>query len=265
MPELVVIGNPAGLAVPARFADPRGTSIEDAPQHQTATGDLGAVGARTVAISSTKMWHSRWSFLMSRPLRTLLSASSLSTTTERNSYPPFRCRLPSPVDHGQECSAPPCRAQVCQEARSFIICPFTYRDSRSFLQRAIQRRAIDLIKPSNEAPFPSSIIATASRICDGVNETGLPSFSPRTGFSKGDGAQSLMVRMDLRQILVVLGADRFGRKHLVALRESISESKCGWCDLFANLCSAWTTRSALARRRRRFGVVGSRRESMAAR
>src|SRR5450631_3231668 len=74
------------------------------------------------------------------------------------------------------------------------------RDSRSFLQRAIQRRAIDLIKPSNEAPLPSSIIATASRICDGVNETGLPSFSPRTGFSKGDGAQSLMVRMDLRQI-----------------------------------------------------------------
>jgi putative transposase len=38
-----------------------------------------------------------------------------------------------------------------------------------------------------------------------------------------------------RVFLVVLGADRFGRKHLVALRESISESEAGWCDLFANL------------------------------
>jgi transposase-like protein len=38
-----------------------------------------------------------------------------------------------------------------------------------------------------------------------------------------------------RVFLVVLGADRFGRKHLVALRESISESEAGWCDLFENL------------------------------
>lgn len=38
-----------------------------------------------------------------------------------------------------------------------------------------------------------------------------------------------------RVFLVVLGADRLGRKHLVALRESISESEAGWCDLFADL------------------------------
>ena len=38
-----------------------------------------------------------------------------------------------------------------------------------------------------------------------------------------------------RVFLVVLGADRLGRKHLVALRESISESEAGWRDLFEDL------------------------------
>lgn len=38
-----------------------------------------------------------------------------------------------------------------------------------------------------------------------------------------------------RVFLVVLGADRSGRKHLVALHESISESEAGWRDLFADL------------------------------
>jgi len=38
-----------------------------------------------------------------------------------------------------------------------------------------------------------------------------------------------------RVFLVVLGADRLGRKQLVALRESISESEAGWSDLFSNL------------------------------
>ena len=144
MPEPVVIGNPAGLAVPARFADPRGTSIEDAPQHQTATGDLGAVGARTVAISSTKMWHSRWSFLMSRPLRTLLSASSLSTTTERNSYPPFKT-MPIAFSRREVVRGVPLHRVEHKFVKKRAHLSFALsrgdRDSRSFLQRAIQRRA----------------------------------------------------------------------------------------------------------------------------
>jgi putative transposase len=38
-----------------------------------------------------------------------------------------------------------------------------------------------------------------------------------------------------RVFLAVMGADRLGIKHLVALRESISESEAGWRDLFADL------------------------------
>jgi hypothetical protein len=42
MPELAVIGNPAGLAVPARFADRRGASIED---------DAECIGSTTYPLS----------------------------------------------------------------------------------------------------------------------------------------------------------------------------------------------------------------------
>jgi putative transposase len=38
-----------------------------------------------------------------------------------------------------------------------------------------------------------------------------------------------------RVFLAVMGADRLGRKHLVALRESMSESEAGWRDLFEDL------------------------------
>jgi putative transposase len=38
-----------------------------------------------------------------------------------------------------------------------------------------------------------------------------------------------------RVFLVVLGADRTGQKHLLAIRESMSESEAGWTDLFADL------------------------------
>jgi putative transposase len=38
-----------------------------------------------------------------------------------------------------------------------------------------------------------------------------------------------------RVFLAVMGADRLGIKHLVALRESISESEAGWRDLFTDL------------------------------
>jgi putative transposase len=38
-----------------------------------------------------------------------------------------------------------------------------------------------------------------------------------------------------RVFLAVMGADRLGIKHLVALRESISESEAGWRDLFVDL------------------------------
>jgi transposase-like protein len=40
-----------------------------------------------------------------------------------------------------------------------------------------------------------------------------------------------------RVFLAVMGADRLGIKHLVALRESISESEAGWRDLFADLAA----------------------------
>jgi len=38
-----------------------------------------------------------------------------------------------------------------------------------------------------------------------------------------------------RVFLTVMGADRLGRKHLIALRESMSESEAGWRDLFEDL------------------------------
>jgi transposase-like protein len=40
-----------------------------------------------------------------------------------------------------------------------------------------------------------------------------------------------------RVFLVVLGGDRLGHKHLVALRESISESEAGWSELFGDLAA----------------------------
>ena len=37
--------------------------------------------------------------------------------------------------------------------------------------------------------------------------------------------------------LTVIGADRMGRKHLIALREAMSESEVAWEELFADLAS----------------------------
>ena len=55
-------------------------------------------------------------------------------------------------------------------------------------------------------------------------------------FSWADGVYLGAGPDDERRVfLVVLGADRNGHKHLVALREAMSESEAGWSGLFADL------------------------------
>ena len=65
--------------------------------------------------------------------------------------------------------------------------------------------------------------------------------------------------------LTVIGADRMGRKHLIALREAMSESEVAWEELFADLASRGLAAPALLIADGANGAMGSRKQSLAAR
>ncbi len=89
-----------------------------------------------------------------------------------------------------------------------------------------------------EAPLSAATIArTNQRLCaelDAWNARRLDELEPvfvwADGIYLGAGPDD-----DRRVFLAVLGADRRGEKHLIALREAMSESAAAWEELFADL------------------------------
>jgi len=89
-----------------------------------------------------------------------------------------------------------------------------------------------------EAPLSAATIMRTNRqlLADFASWNERPLHDLDLAFTWADGVYLGAGPDDERRVfLVVLGADRLGRKHLVALRESISESEAGWHDLFAHL------------------------------
>lgn len=89
-----------------------------------------------------------------------------------------------------------------------------------------------------DAPLSAATIArTNQRLCadlDTWNERRLDELE--LVFAWADGIYLGAGPDDQRRVfLVILGADRRGEKHLVALRDALSESEAGWEDLFADL------------------------------
>ncbi|MHB8144626.1 MAG: IS256 family transposase [Vulcanimicrobiaceae bacterium] len=91
-----------------------------------------------------------------------------------------------------------------------------------------------------EAPLSAATIArTNQRLCKGLDAWN----ARRLGdlelvFAWADGVYLGAGPDDERRVfLTVIGADRLGRKHLVALREAMAESEAAWEELFADLAS----------------------------
>ncbi|HEY9084786.1 MAG TPA: IS256 family transposase [Candidatus Tyrphobacter sp.] len=91
-----------------------------------------------------------------------------------------------------------------------------------------------------EAPLSAATIArTNQRLCadlDAWNARRLGDLE--VVFVWADGVYLGAGPDDERRVfLTVIGADRMGRKHLIALREAMSESEVAWEELFADLAS----------------------------
>ena len=91
-----------------------------------------------------------------------------------------------------------------------------------------------------EAPLSAATIArTNQRLCvelDAWNTRRLDDLE--LVFVWADGVYLGAGPDDERRVfLTVIGADRMGRKHLIALREAMSESEVAWEELFADLAS----------------------------